>query len=112
MEVSALNHIVGSRRRALDVFESLGSSMTTGQIVFFLYAVRNEGLCLSDIADSAQVERSTASKYLKYLSDTEDPKHPGLGLLYSYPNPKNKRQKLVVVTPKGHKLLRELQAVD
>ena len=78
--------------------------------MFFLNAAKNEGLSVSEIAKATGAKSATVTRYLKNLSDTVDEFGPGLGLLYSYKNPKNRRQKLVVLTAKGHDFLKRLEA--
>ena len=109
MDTSQYLAEIESRLMALKAFRGLDSSMPAGQIAFFLNAAKNEGLSISEISTRIGANPQTTSRYLKNLSDTVDEFGPGLGLLYSYKNPKNRRQKLVVLTAKGHAFLKRLK---
>lgn len=91
----------------IEAFRRIDSNMPIAQVSFFLNAAKNEGLSLTDLADMSGILLANASRYIVTLSNGKLGEK-GLDLLDYYENPTNRRQKLVVLTEKGRKLVAQL----
>lgn len=91
----------------IEAFRKIDSNMPIAQVSFFLNAAKNEGLSLTDLADMSGILLANASRYIVTLSNGKLGEK-GLDLLDYYENPVNRRQKLVVLTEKGRKLIAQL----
>lgn len=91
----------------IEAFRRIDSNMPIAQVSFFLNAAKNEGLSLTDLADMSGILLANASRYIVTLSNGKLGEK-GLDLLDYYENPVNRRQKLVVLTEKGRKLVAQL----
>lgn len=91
----------------IEAFRRIDSNMPIAQVAFFLNAAKNEGLSLTDLADMSGILLANASRYIVTLSNGKLGEK-GLDLLDYYENPVNRRQKLVVLTEKGRKLIAQL----
>ena len=101
---------VNKHLRVVDVFREIDPLMPIGQIAFFLQVAKNEGCTLSDIASQSDLALATASRYLANLTQIDRYKQPGLALLDAYENPMNRRQKLIILTELGRKVIDKLNA--
>lgn len=101
---------VNKHLKVVDVFREIDFMMPIGQIKFFLESAKNEGNTLTDIANLSELPLATASRYLANLTQIDRYKQPGLALLDAYENPMNRRQKIIVLTELGRKVIDKLNA--
>lgn len=99
---------VNKSLKVIEAFRKIDITMPIGQVAFFLNAAKNEGLTLGDIAAITNINMANASRYLANLTKIDRYKEQGLGLLDAYENPVNRRQKLIVLTDAGRKLINEI----
>lgn len=99
---------INQNLKLFEVFRHLDAEMPAGQIVFFLNAAKLQGAHLREIADASGTKVTTASRYLANLSEKDQYRQNGLGLLRSYENPENRRMKIVELTEAGQELLQAL----
>jgi DNA-binding MarR family transcriptional regulator len=104
ISVAAIN----KNLKMIEIFRHLDIEMPVGQIAFFLNAAKLEGSSLREISDAAGTKITTASRYLSNLGSRNRFRQEGLGLLDAYENPENRRQKVVVLTDQGRKVLEML----
>lgn len=94
---------------AIQLIRDVDSEMPLGQIMFFLTVAQNEGKSLREIAEACGFLVGTASRYMANLMFI--PKYrqnAGVSLIHAYDNPTDRRQKVVVLTPAGKKLIEGL----
>lgn len=87
----------------------IDNEMPLGQIRFFLAVAKNEGQSLRDITTQCGLLVGTASRYMANLMFI--PKYrqnAGVSLIHAYDNPVDRRQKIIVLTPAGKKLVEGL----
>lgn len=99
---------VNKQLKIFEIFKTLDYTMPVGQMLFFLTAAKLEGHPLQDIASSADIPTSTASRYLTNCSIRLRDGTPGLGLLRATENPDNRRMKIIELTSKGRQLLEQI----
>lgn len=98
--------------RLEEVFRKISevdAEMPLGQIKFFLAVAKNEGSSLRDITAQCGLLMGTASRYMANLMFI--PKYrqnAGVSLIHAYDNPVDRRQKVIVLTPAGKKLVEGL----
>lgn len=94
----------------LSKIRQLSPDMPVSQVLCLLTVARKspEGLSISDLAKSLGLSLPTASRYVAELGKHGIRNKDGLQLLAARENPLERRQKLVVLTDKGEKLLRSL----
>ncbi len=95
----------------IQLIRDVDSEMPLGQIMFFLTVAQNEGKSLREIAAACDLLIGTASRYMANLMFI--PKYrqnAGVSLIHAYDNPVDRRQKVVVLTPAGRKLIEGLIA--
>jgi DNA-binding MarR family transcriptional regulator len=99
---------VNKHLKVVDVFRALDPTMPIGQVKMFLEAAKNEQSTLSELAERSGLALATASHYLTNMMVMDRYKKKGLDVLDAYENPMNRRQKLVVLTERGRKLIDQL----
>ncbi len=77
----------------------------------FLEVARRDGIGVSEVAGKVGVSQSSASRNVAALSDRHWLKRPGLGLVTLEMNPEDIRRKIVALTPKGIKLVKQLSHI-
>lgn len=76
--------------------------------VFLLIASEEDGLSLTDVAGKAGVPLATASRYIGHLGQIDRFYKPGLGLLDSREDPRERRKKIITLTDKGKELISKM----
>lgn len=76
--------------------------------VFLLIANEEDGMSLTDVAGKAGVPLATASRYIGHLGQIDRFYKPGLGLLDSREDPRERRKKIITLTGKGKELISKL----
>jgi len=88
---------------------AIDESMPLGQVRFLIAVAKNEGKCLKDITTECGMLVGTSSRYLANLMFI--PKYrqnAGVALVRAYESPIDRRQKIIVLTPAGKKLVERL----
>lgn len=98
---------------AINSFRDLSHTMPVGEVAMFLLVALNEGGSLTDLAETADMKKSTASRYLLDLSDKTRAGGPGYGLINRETDPDELRRNMYSLSPKGRKLIQQLtQAIE
>jgi DNA-binding MarR family transcriptional regulator len=91
----------------LDAIRRLKPTASTGLAQTFILVALHEGASVKDICKLSGQTQSTASRNLMDLGEVDSKLQPGLGLVYSRPNPTNRRLNQYFLTEKGKALLGE-----
>lgn len=109
----ALNRTI----RLLNTLRDLNpkTDMTLAEAVTFLLIAQGEtqaggGLTVTELKDKAEVALSSASRYMRSLSDTYTDRqgNPGHGLISHQEDPVDGRRKILKITEKGHRVIEQL----
>lgn len=109
----ALNKVI----RLLNTFRDISpkTDMTLAEAVTFLLIAQGEtqaggGLTVTELRDKAEVALSSASRYMRSLSDTYTDRqgNPGHGLISHLEDPQDGRRKILRATDKGHRFIAQL----
>ncbi|UGA46784.1 MarR family winged helix-turn-helix transcriptional regulator [Bradyrhizobium quebecense] len=102
---STLNEEVREAQRilltALEPFKAVYSIMPLQQASTFLMVAEEEGLGVGEYARKAGANPAVMTRHMLDLGELNRRHEPGLGLVYTKPNPMNRRQHQVFLTPKG-----------
>lgn len=93
---------------AMTHFRDLSPTMPVGEVLMFLLVSLNEGASLTDLAELADMKKSTASRYLLDLSDKTRAGDAGLGLITRDADPSELRKNMYALTSRGTEILRKL----
>lgn len=93
---------------AITKFRELSPTMPVGEVQMFLLVALNEGASLTELADAADMKKSTASRYLLDLSDKTRSGTPGYALVTREPDPAELRKNMYALTAKGRKIITSL----
>jgi DNA-binding MarR family transcriptional regulator len=94
-----------------DAWRVLHSEVQAQTVATFYAIAANPGLSHTKLQETLGVAQSTVSRNVNYLSAEAKFGVKGLGLVLSQDNPRNRRQKLVTLTPKGQNFLNTLLAL-
>jgi len=94
--------------RAFNRLRDLHSDMTLLQASFLMYVARSPGVSQRALYEALGSNDSVASRTLAILSDVGSRNTPGLGLINMRPNPQDRRERVVTLTPKGNRLMADL----
>lgn len=100
---------IGKIEEVIRKVSEIDAEMPLGQIRFFLAVARGEGSSLREIAAQCDLLMGTASRYMANLMFI--PKYrqnAGVSLIHAYDNPVDRRQKVIILTPAGKKLVEGL----
>jgi DNA-binding MarR family transcriptional regulator len=86
----------------------LSATMPMAELQMFLLVALNEGLSLGELAEAADMKKSTASRYLLDLSDKTRTGDAGYALITRDSDPKELRRNMYALTPKGRSLLKDM----
>lgn len=93
---------------SLDPFRAVYSIMPLQQAVTFLLVAMEEGEGVTEYARRAGVSQSVMTRHLLDLGEFNRRHEPGLGLVFSRPNPLNRRKHQVFLTSKGRTLTAQI----
>ena len=95
-----------SRLRTLTKYlRSLDRSMTMFQIEAFLIVAEDPGITMRDVEERMGVANATTSRNINYWCKWRRYETPGMDFLSIDPDPRDRRYKIVTVTPKGEAFL-------
>ncbi|WP_210092396.1 MarR family winged helix-turn-helix transcriptional regulator [Ruegeria sp. HKCCSP346] len=89
-------------------FREVDSEMPVQQMLCLVWVANNEGKSQKELRDSLGMASSTASRNLNALADYHRLGKPGLGLVEMADDFRDRRQKVVRLTPKGRTLMNEV----
>jgi DNA-binding MarR family transcriptional regulator len=96
--------------RALDAFAAHEPThLYLHHVQVFLEVVRHGKRTFEEITDTLKVSTASVSRIAASLSDTHRKGHPGLGLVEIHKDPKEGRRYLLMLSPKGEALARNLR---
>lgn len=93
---------------AIRRMRDLSATMPVSQLQMFLLVSLNEGASLGELAEAADMKKSTASRYLLDLSDKTRAGDAGYGLITRDADPQELRRNMYALTPKGRGLLNDM----
>lgn len=89
-------------------------TMPSQQLAAFLFIAKNDGCSMADLAeymDQAQSSISRAAAALSVHNTLSRNKKKGYGLVKAEEDPRERRRKLLKLTPKGRKLAEEISDI-
>lgn len=93
---------------AVGKFRELSATMPVGEVQMFLLVALYEGASLTELAEYADMKKSTASRYLLDLSDKTRAGGSGYGLITREVDPAELRKNMYALTPKGQNIVSRL----
>jgi DNA-binding MarR family transcriptional regulator len=97
--------------RVLEEFRRLDPDMPIQYALSFLTIARHEGLSMGDLAQRLGIAQSSASRNIAALSKWHSFGKAGHGLVEAHEDPRERRRKIVRLTPRGHHLVAVLRAL-
>ncbi len=92
--------------RAVDAFSVLDPfAFPLHYIKLFLEVARRERCTFAELEEALNITHGSVSRSVAALSDTNRYGQPGYGLLELHKDPRQTRRYLVMVSPKGKRLL-------
>lgn len=95
----------------LEEFRNLDPDMPIQYATSFLYICRYEGLSIKELMDLIGLVQSSTSRNVAALAEWQKFEKPGLGLINTTEDPKDRRKKTIELSQKGKELVTKLQAV-
>lgn len=92
----------------LALMRTIESDMPIQQALVLAWVALNEGKTQRQLRDSLDMASSTSSRNITALSNVHRLGKPGLGLIDWVDSPKDRRVKLLYLTPKGHKFVADV----
>lgn len=96
---------------ALQTFRIIDQDITVQTLAVFCWVADHEGCSLRDIGKAMEMSQPTVSRNIGYLSKYARYGKPGLGLVFSEENLKDRRYKLVGLTLKGQSMAKRLKDI-
>ena len=92
--------------RFITVIREVDPEMPLPQVhCLLIIGQEDEGLSLTDLSKKAHIGLATASRYVGFLGKINRFKEEGLKLVESFEDPRERRKKIIRLTPKGRALL-------
>lgn len=95
----------------LEEFRNLDPDMPIQYATSFLYICRYEGLSIKELMDLIGLVQSSTSRNVAALAEWQKFEKPGLGLITTVEDPKDRRKKIIELSSKGKEVIGKLQAV-
>lgn len=93
----------------ITAIRKVDAEMPLGQVMFFIAVAQNEGKSLKEIAELCGLLIPSASRYLASLSYISGYRQSGgVSLVHATEHPLDRRQKVIVLTVAGRKLIEGL----
>lgn len=93
---------------AMELLRDAFPDLTVTSAMAFLRAAKNPGLPMSELQKAMAVPQSTLSRTVAVLSKYAAYQKEGANLLVAEDDPKDRRQRVISLTPKGEKLAEKL----
>ena len=103
-ETSALS----SLSRGVAVVRMVDPDMKAQTLATLLWISQHQGKNIEEMRTALGLTSSSASRAIARLLDTERPGRPGLNFVTSFDNPDDRREKLLMLTPKGVAFMQRL----
>lgn len=106
--------ILEANRLFIDLQREINAALINTYLGVALWGddgVTADPLSFKGLASRLDLPNTTVSRNLRYLGMRQRKGVEGLGLVYTYTNPHDARQKIVALTPKGVTLRGQLQAI-
>lgn len=97
--------------RVLEALRRLDPDMPIQYALSFLTVARNEGLSIRELSERLGIAQSSASRNVAALGPWHSFGKPGHDLVQAVEDPRERRRKVVTLTPKGRALVDELRAL-
>jgi len=95
--------------RVLEEFRKLDPDLPIQYALSFLTLAENEGMSMRELAERLGIAQSSASRNVAALSKWHSFGKPGLDLVQAEEDPRERRRKIISLTPKGHELIATLR---
>ena len=100
---------IASLMRVLEEFRKLDPDLPIQYALSFLTLAENEGISMRELAERLGIAQSSASRNVAALSKWHSFGKPGLDLVQAEADPRERRRKIISLTPKGHTLIATLR---
>ncbi|EWY40564.1 MarR family transcriptional regulator [Skermanella stibiiresistens SB22] len=100
---------ITSLTRVLEEFRKLDPDLPIQYALSFLTLAENEGISMRELAERLGIAQSSASRNVAALSKWHSFGKPGLDLVQAEEDPRERRRKIISLTPKGHALIATLR---
>ncbi|GGF32889.1 hypothetical protein GCM10011611_43830 [Aliidongia dinghuensis] len=97
--------------RVLEEFRRLDPDLPIQYALSFLTIAQREGMSMGELAQHLGIAQSSASRNIAALSKWHSFGKAGHDLVEAHEDPRERRRKLVKLTPKGQRLVEILQAI-
>jgi len=97
--------------RVLEAFRRFDPDMPIQYALSFLTIAQHEGLSMGDLAQRLGIAQSSASRNIAALSRWHSFGKAGHDLVEALEDPRERRRKIVSLTPRGHRLVAALRAL-
>jgi len=97
--------------RVLEAFRRFDPDMPIQYALSFLTIAQHEGLSMGDLAQRLGIAQSSASRNIAALSRWHSFGKAGHDLVEALEDPRERRRKIVSLTPRGHRLIEALRAL-
>lgn len=94
----------------LELFRGYDPDMPIQYALSFLTVARREGMSVGELAEALGIAQSSASRNVAALSRWRAFEKPGHGLIESREDPRERRRKILELTPEGRAFLERLVA--
>ena len=95
----------------LEAFRKLDPDLPIQYALSFMTVAQNEGISIGELADRLGIAQSSASRNVAALSRWHSFGKAGLDLVQAQEDPRERRRKIVSLTPNGRAFLDELRAI-
>ena len=109
MDFSMNTAEVLNTRKLIEAFRILDANIPAQQIVIFLEVAMNEGINMQDLSRKVGLLQSTCSRSVAALSKMHRFNKPGLDLVITEEDPKDRRYKVISLSSKGRRLWEQIQ---
>jgi DNA-binding MarR family transcriptional regulator len=97
--------------RVLEAFRTFDPDMPIQYALSFLTLAQNEGLSMGDLAHRLGIAQSSASRNVAALSKWHSFGKPGHDLVEAREDPRERRRKIISLTPAGRRLIEALRDI-
>ena len=97
--------------RVLEAFRRFDPDMPIQYALSFLTIAQHEGLSMGELAQRLGIAQSSASRNIAALSRWHSFGKAGHDLVEALEDPRERRRKIVSLTPRGHRLVEALRAL-
>jgi len=97
--------------RVLEEFRRLDPDLPIQYALSFLTIAQHEGMSMGELAHHLGIAQSSASRNIAALSKWHSFGKAGHDLVEAHEDPRERRRKLVELTPRGRKLVQILEAI-